>query len=626
MLSPTPAVAASSASVSAPAAPGEPPAARRAYAGIGDYAAIGDCRSAALVARDGSIDWLCWPEFSSPAMFAALLDRGRGGRYQVTVADLREVERRYRPGTNVLETTLRSAAGAVRLCDALVIGGAEGLAPQRELLRTVDCLDGAPELVVRYAPRPDFARRATRLDVHGGSVVLRDARNELLVLRAALDFTLTPDRRAASARRRLRAGERHRLALAYTHRDVGVLPELGEAADARLERTAEWWRAWSARCASDLPFAAAVQRSALVLKMLAHALSGAIVAAPTSSLPEAVGGSRNWDYRYCWLRDASLTLRAFSDLGYFTEAAAFLNWLLHTTGLTRPKLRAVYDAYGNPTLEEKPLRELEGYRRSRPVRVGNRAHAQLQLDVYGSVCAAAAEFANAGGTLDFFAKRALARFGVQVAKSWREPDNGIWERQRKRQNTYSKLMCWTALDRLLALDDSIGLPVDRDRLETERAAIRRWIESETWNGGVRSFVAEPGTDAPDASLLALARTGFLDARDERMAATFAYLERRLGAGPLLYRYVPGSDDLPGREGAFGIASFWAVEYLARAGRVAEAEQRFGRLLAYANDVGLLAEEVDARTGEALGNFPQAFTHVGLITAAVELRRAARGDR
>jgi GH15 family glucan-1,4-alpha-glucosidase len=258
------------------------------------------------------------------------------------------------------------------------------------------------------------------------------------------------------------------------------------------------------------------------------------------------------------------------------------------------------------------------------VRIGNRAHAQVQLDVYGSVCAAAAELVAAGGTLDFFAKRALASFGVQVMKSWRAPDHGIWERQQKRQNTFSKLMCWVALDRLLALDETVGLRIARDKIGAERAAIRAWIEREGWNDRVGAFVGEPGTDAADAALLTLARFGFLDARDERMSSTFEYVDRRLGNGPLLYRYVPGTDSLPGREGAFGIASFWAVDYLARAGRIAEAESRFAALLAHANDVGLLAEELDPRNGAQLGNFPQAYTHVGLIAAAVSLRRVVGG--
>ncbi len=603
------------------ASPVEPAPKRCEYPAIGDYAALGDCRSTALVARDGSIDWLCWPEFMSGALFAALLDRERGGRFQVTLAGLRASERRYLPGTNVLETTLHAATGSVRLRDAMIVGAAEPLAPQRELLRLVECLDGKPELVVHYAPRPDFARRAPRLEARGNSILLRDSRRESLVLRATLPLAVSADRRTATAALLLRSGERHQFALAYTRGEVAVLPLLGEAADERYARTLYWWRRWSARGRSDLPFPAAVQRSALALKMLAHSLSGAIVAAPTTSLPEAVGCSRNWDYRYCWLRDASLTLRAFSDLGYVAEAAAFLNWLLTTTGLTRPRLRVVYDVYGDPRIGESPLPHLDGYWHSRPVRIGNRAHTQLQLDVYGSVCAAAAELVAAGETLDFFAKRALVRFGTEVVRHWREPDNGIWERQRKRQNTHSKLMCWVALDRLLALDGKLGLRIDRAKLDTERAAIRAWIESEAWSDAVSSFVAAPGTDSADASLLALARFGFIDARDERMVATYEYLEQRLASGALLYRYEPGTDDLPGREGAFGIAGFWAVDYLARAGRVEEAERRFAALVAYANDVGLLAEEIDAQSGAQLGNFPQGYTHVGLIAAAVSLKAA-----
>ena len=364
-----------------------------------------------------------------------------------------------------------------------------------------------------------------------------------------------------------------------------------------------------------------------MLRLLHFDLSGAVVAASTTSLPEVIGGVRNWDYRYCWLRDAALTFRAFLDLNYVSEAEFFLDWLLHTTRVSWPRLHVLYDVYGDPRLHETELPELDGYAGSRPVRTGNAAREQLQLDAYGAVIQAAHEYVERGGTLDFAKARCVAGFGRTVCDMWREPDEGIWEKRGRREHhTYSKIMCWVALDRLLSLAEMGQVRIPEERFRRERDAIEQVIEAHGFNSGLGSYVATLDGETPDASLLLAARCGYRRADHPRMLGTYAFIEQNLGVDGMLYRYPPGSDGLPGIEGAFGIAGFWAVEYLALAGRVDEARARLEDLLGRSNDVGLYGEEMDARTGEALGNFPQAFTHVGVITAVTALREAIRGRK
>jgi GH15 family glucan-1,4-alpha-glucosidase len=594
------------------------------YPPIGDYALIGDCRAAGLVSRDGSLDWLCFPRFDSPSIFAALLDSEAGGRFRIRPVGPFRTERRYLPDTNVLESTFCTAEGTVVLRDLLPVAAEDAkraeLLPDHEVLRELEGLAGEVAVEVLYAPRPNYGRLWPTFERRGALGLWCAAGGATLVLRSELPLTVASDGHAVQGGARIRAGERKYLSLTYSQEAPAVLPPLAEAARRRRERSVAWWQAWAARCAYHGPYRAAVVRSALALKLLTYAPSGAVVAAPTTSLPEKLGGVRNWDYRYCWLRDTAFTLRALFALGYREEGEAFLGWILHATRLTWPALQVVYDVYGEAHLPEVELSHLAGYAESRPVRVGNDAHSQLQLDVYGEVLDAVARFARGGGRFDRDTARLLDGLGHTVCQRWREPDDGIWEgRSGRFHHTHSKALCWVALDRLLEMHAAGQIQVCADRFRAEQEAIRAGIEAHGYNPRLQTYTRTFDGDTLDASLLVLPLYGYVDGTHPRMRATCARIRERLGRDGLVYRYQADTDDgLPSGEGAFGICSFWAAECLARGGDVAAASQVFERVIGYANDVGLLAEEIDPDSGAALGNFPQAFTHVGLINAALTL--------
>jgi GH15 family glucan-1,4-alpha-glucosidase len=595
------------------------------YPPIGDYALIGDGRSAALVARDGSLDWLCWPRFDSPSIFAALLDREGGGRFCVRPVGPFRSERRYLPDSNVLETTFHTADGAVALRDLMPVATEEekriALRPEHEILREVEGLHGEVAVEVAYEPRPDYGAIPPVLRQRGPFGLQCSTDGAVVSLWSELPLEVAADSRSAYGTVRIRAGDRNYVSLTYSAEAPGVIPLLGQAARDRVVRTERWWQDWAGRCIYQGPYRDAVVRSALALKLMTYAPSGAIIAAPTTSLPEKLGGSRNWDYRYCWLRDASFTLRALFDLGYREEGNAFLNWMLHATRLTWPELQVLYNVFGEARLPERELPHLDGYAGSRPVRIGNDAHGQLQLDVYGEVIDAAARFARAGGRFDRDTARLLVGLGRTVCARWREPDEGIWEgRSGRFHHTHSKALCWVALDRLIELHETHHLPNDDvARLRQERDDLRELIERRGYNEQLGSYTRLLDGDDLDASLLTLPLYGYIDAAHPRMASTCASIHQHLGRDGLIYRYAAGTTDgLPAGEGAFGICSFWAVECRAKGDDVVGATAAFERLLGYANDVGLFAEEIDPETRAALGNFPQAFTHVGMINAAMTL--------
>lgn len=424
---------------------------------------------------------------------------------------------------------------------------------------------------------------------------------------------------------RLRAGERRTLSLVYARSRPAVLVPLGDAAIRRAESTIAWWRAWSSRVRHHGPHREEVVRSALVLKLLCYGPSGAVIAAPTTSLPERLGGDLNWDYRFCWLRDAAFTVRALFGLGLPEEADAFVDWMLHATRLTRPEVRVLYDVFGRVPRRERERGSLAGYAGSRPVRFGNAAVEQFQLDVYGELVEAVAQRCRQGSHPDPETVKMLRQLGEFVCRNWPRPDDGIWElRETRRHHVHSRAMAWVALDRLLELDDAGHVPLDRGlraKVLENREAIAREVRSRGWSEARQSYVQSYEGDALDASLLLLSWYGFEAPSSPRMRSTFAAIDAALGAGDgLLYR------NLGYREGAFGICGFWAVDHLARGGgTLDQARERFDALCEHANDVGLFAEEIDPVTRRALGNFPQAFTHIGLINAALSIEERARRE-
>lgn len=596
------------------------------HADIADYAVIGDGSSVALVSRGGSIDWLCWPRFDSPSLFAALLDHERGGCFVVRPRGEAEVQRGYVDETNVLRTVFTTATGRLELLDLMPVARDAETDPwlydSHEVLRLVTCLDGEMDVEVTLDLRPDYARRAPRHEDRGALGHFFLAGAQAFILRS--DFDLRADEAGRlTGTARLSAGERRTAVLAYEIGEPAVLPLIGEHAERKLERTLDYWREWSQRCRYDGPYRAAVVRSALAVKLLAYSRSGAIVAAATTSLPEDPGGTRNWDYRYCWLRDTSMTLRSLFDLGYDEEGTAFFHWLTHALGGRQPDLRILYDVYGKEVADETTFDHLRGYHDSRPVRVGNDAGAQFQLDMYGEVVSALWEHVQRVGRLGAGEEAILQQLGDVLLERWDEPDEGIWEvRSGQVSHTYSVAMVWVGLQRLLDLHEHHGLDVPAERCAKVAEQAREAVETGGWNEALGTYTSTFGGDEVDASLLLLSVYGFCDADAPRMQATRRCVVERLACDGLLYRYPPDIDDgLPGNEGMFGICSAWHAEVLAAEDRLDEARQALDALLDRANDVGLLSEEFGA-DGAMLGNFPQAFTHVGVISAALRIAEAA----
>lgn len=596
----------------------------RSYPDIGDYGVIGDCRSAALVSRYGCIDWLCWPQFDSPSIFAALLDRERGGYWKIAPVGPSSIERQYLNGSNVLHTKFQTSSGAIELVDLMPVRDTTQpvMVPDHEIVRQIACTTGEVEIEIELVPRANYGEKITPIRDCGKLGIRIENGHGVYWLRGFSPMQINNS--SVGAKTILRAGETLVFSFSYTENAPAVLPPL-EQIPQRTDTCIKWWQSWTAQGQYDGDFRDEVMRSALALKLMIFAPSGAIVAAPTTSLPERIGGNLNWDYRYCWLRDASLTIRALIELGFWAEATSFLDWMLHATRLTQPELRILYTLYGNRPAKERESEILRGYRGSGPVRIGNAARDQLQLDVYGEVVDAAAQFAFHGGDLDSEMQKALVGFGNYVVKHWDLPDQGIWEpRTGPRNHTHSRLLCWTALDRLITLHEKGKLkriPVEEYKKQAE--AIRKQIQQRAWNEKLQSYVSELGGEKVDSSLLLLSWYGFEKPDGPRMRSTYQRLRERLSTPEgLLYR----SEDLP-PEGTFAICSFWEVEYLALGGgTLQQARDLIKTLTRRRNDLGLYGEEIDGTTGQALGNFPQAFTHVGYIGAALSLMQREKGEQ
>ncbi len=602
------------------------------FPAIDDYAIIGDCKTAALVAISGAIEWLCLPDFDSPSLFASILDRTRGGDFVLRPSASYESRRRYLPNTAVLETTFKTATGIARVTDFMSIGDgnhrwAAKLQPQRELIRIVEGVEGHVDIVGVVEPRPDYGgHRAAFIHRAGFGWVLAGS-GSLMAIGTDFDAAVEGDGARLVARATLRAGESRTASLTFAQSEIAVRPAIGDLARLQLSSAAEWWQAWAARCVFDGPDRPLVVRSAITLKLLTYSLSGAVVAAATTSLPESIGAARNWDYRFCWLRDASVTMHALLGLGLQEEADAFLGWLLNATRLTRPELRILYDLHGRNDTREEEI-DLDGYRGSRPVRVGNAAGDQLQLDTYGSVILAAYEYIIRMGPLRGGEMRLLRDFGEVICRRWEEPDHGLWEvRGAPRHFTATKVMCWVALDRVIKLAELGHMKIPMARFRKNRDLLVAAIEERGFSKTLCAYVGELDGEeagAPDAAVLLMAPAGFGDPFDHRLRGTLAWIKRELGRDGLLARYPAGFDGDPSIEGAFGICLSWAIEAMVRQGDIEDATRALERYARTANDVGLFAEEYDVEARSSLGNFPQAFTHAGYIAAALAIEIAQTG--
>lgn len=593
-------------------------------AGIADYILIGNCRSAALVSKYGSIDWCCIPEFHSPAIFAALLDNRMGGFFVIQPVKHFRSSQQYVHHTNVAELLFENEEGSVKLTDCFVAmeenqKQAE-LFPDHEILRVAECLSGEVTLRCEYQPRAYYGRDALKLTGYGRLGVHFTYRENVCVFQATTEEIILNDSRdRVYGEFCLKEGERAIFSFSCSSQHPAIIPEIGATAAKRLENTISYWQQWAGRCRYQGIFCDRVVRSALTLKLLAHAPSGAIVAAPTTSLPEAVGGIRNWDYRFCWLRDASFTARALIKLGYYDEAHAYMSWILHATRLTRPKLQVVYSVFGNSRLKESTCNWLKGYKNSRPVRIGNDAHNQYQLDVYGEVLDAVYTYSRIIDEFDSSTRRFLVGLGKTICRLWPEPDDGIWEiRSAARHHTHSKVMAWVGLDRLIKLCNKYGwknAPLQQF-METKQS-IQQSVEDAGFNKELNSYVKDFHTNHVDAALLTFSLVGYCDAEMERMAGTLREIKKQLSDNGFIYRYL-NNDGLPGGEGAFIVANFWLIEALAKSGKTDEAIDLFNRIMEAAPPHGLLAEEIDPASGEWLGNYPQGFSHIGLINAALTI--------
>jgi GH15 family glucan-1,4-alpha-glucosidase len=588
---------------------------------ISDYGLVGDTRTAALIGSDGAVDWMCAPRFDSPPIFGRLVGGAHAGTFRVGPAALgAPVSRAYEPGTATLETVWRSDGAQLTLTEGMVAELDGQLLPTTLLVRRLVSRGSPIDVVVEFDPRfgdehhaPRAAARPIGLVCTYGSIAVALSTRPAIAIPLGRPTTVTVE-----------PGRPLTLVLAVAEHEPLIHVHADAAWDA-LRADAERWRTWSASIGHDLPFRDAVTRSLITLRLLTYSPSGAPVAAPTTSLPEALGGVRNWDYRFAWPRDASIGVGAFLGVGKVDEARKFLAWLLHASRLDRPRLPALVTIHGKHLRAERSVEGWPGYAGSRPVRVGNGASGQHQLDTYGWVLDAAWLLTRAGERLDSETWRAMTGFADHVSDRWRAPDAGIWEiRGDEQHHVHSKVMAWLALDRALGIAETHRVSSRRrTRWRTERAAIVDDVRTRGFCEARRTYTRSYGSDELDAALLVLPLLG-LDAPDSyRVRGTIDAVMHELDAGaPLVYRYPPGHDGLPGAEGAFLPCAFWLVQALASSGRVDDAEERMASLVHHASPLGLYAEEMDPTSHQHLGNYPQALTHSALVQAALALKDAA----
>lgn len=620
------------------------------YSPIRDYALIGDCHSAALISRHGSIDWACLPRFDSPAVFLKILDEHCGGCCSIEAEGLEYCARQYLDRTNILETTFHTASGVFTATDFMPISPRSDASPygqdvqnEERIVRAFRCVRGEVNFRVRIHPTFDFARaRAANIKRETNAIVLTSG-NDALHIHLNGNIRVADEPGAISAQLRLVAGDQASVALGYSKANESPDVVTSETVEQWLDETQRYWKKWSSSMDYDGDYADVVARSALTLKLLIYEPTGAIIAAPTTSLPEYIGGGRNWDYRYNWLRDSSFTLIALMELGYFGEARDFMHFLLRTLS-RQAKRKVLYSIDGGTEQTEYELKHLEGYWGSKPVRVGNGAADQRQFDVAGELLQCMSlywrheGFEHKGESFEQEFWPLVKRIGNRISGVWREPDNGIWEVREasgsdgwdhntgRKQFVHSKGLCWVALDRALRLAKRFKMPGDFSHWQRERQAIHDSVQREGYNQQIESYVQFYGGHGLDAAVLRLPILNFFDATDRQMRSTIAHIESRLTHNGLVCRYDASEDGIGEKEGAFLACGFWLVENYVLCGRLDDAEKLFQRLCSCANDLGLLSEEADPETNQLLGNFPQGFSHVGLINAAVRVSAAKRGKK
>jgi GH15 family glucan-1,4-alpha-glucosidase len=596
--------------------------------GIADHGLIGDLRTCALVSTEGTVDWFCAPRFDSPSVFGAILDTEQGGSWRLApTTEVSRTQQFYYPDTAVLITRFLTADGVAEVHDFMPVSDGPGPHRQR-LVRRVSAVRGELRMRMRLSARPDYGRQSCAARRSGDGVLITgDGVRMGLLASTAVEIEREGDNTVVTAEFGLATNETALFVLEMLGDDEPVTADAVDRTDALLDATTAFWRGWLAQSSYSGRWRETVHRSAITLKLLTHQPSGAIIAAPTTSLPAPVGGSRNWDYRYVWIRDAGFSLYALLRLGFIGEARQFIRWLSERMGRRDTgydehlgPLRVLYDIDGNLPAETE-LDHLTGYRGSTPVRVGNAATEQLQLDIYGEIIDSVYLFNKYGPGISHDGWVDVAAITDWVVDNWDRPDAGMWEvRDDDRPYTTSRLMCWVAIERAIRIARARGLPADLVAWSTARDEIYERIMTKCWNPDLQAFTRAEGDTALDAGVLLMPMLKFLSPADPRFLSTLEAVEKHLVTDSLVFRYEPGTDGLDGEEGTFSICSFWYVEALTRAGRLADAQLALEKMFTYANHVGLYAEQVSA-TGDQVGNFPQAFTHLALISATINLDRA-----